>query len=229
MRIAFLGTGSAFSVERCNGAAVVDDRLLLDAGAPLLPHMHRLGIDPCGIRAVFLTHFHGDHVLGLPPFMLYRVFQPCGGPLTVVGPPGVEERIEGLLRLAWGRAWSEHASQLELGYHEAGPAGEVAGVPYETVRLEHGDVDCRGYRLRLGDRVLAYAGDSTASPPLDQLVHGAAVAITEATGPGAVPGHTSWEEARALAARHPETRFLFNHVFAGTMPGAVEDLAVVDV
>src|SRR2546421_2898387 len=42
--------------------------LLLDAGAPLLPHMHRLGIDPGAIEAVFLTHFHGDHVLGLPPF-----------------------------------------------------------------------------------------------------------------------------------------------------------------
>jgi ribonuclease Z len=228
VKIAFLGTGSAFSVERYNGAVVVDDRLLLDAGAPLLPHMHRLGIDPCRIRAVFLTHFHGDHVLGLPPFMLYRAFQPCG-PLAVVGPPGVEERIEGLLRLAWGQAWSEHAGQMELSYHEAGPAGEVAGVPYETVKLEHGSADCRGYRLQVGGRVLAYAGDSIASPPLDDLVRGAAVAITEATGPGTVPGHTSWEEARALAARHPDTRFLFNHVFAGATPGAVDDLAILEV
>src|SRR5262249_39543939 len=59
MKIAFLGTGSAFSLERYNGAVVVDGRLLLDGGAPLLPHMHRLGIDPGGIEALFLTHFHG--------------------------------------------------------------------------------------------------------------------------------------------------------------------------
>ena len=111
MRLAFLGTGSAFSVERCNGAVVVDGRLLLDAGAPLLPHMHRLGIDPAAIAAVFLTHFHGDHVLGLPPFMLYRAYQPSG-PLTIVGPPGVEERVEGLLRLAWGAAWPDHARNV---------------------------------------------------------------------------------------------------------------------
>ena len=38
---------------------VVDGRVLLDGGAPLLPHMHRLGVDPGGIEAVFLTHFHG--------------------------------------------------------------------------------------------------------------------------------------------------------------------------
>ena len=41
--------------------------------------------------------------------------------------------------------------------------------------------------------------------------------------------HTSWEEAQALAARHPQTRFLFNHVYSGTTPGAADDLAVVQV
>jgi len=46
---------------------VVDGRLLLDGGAPLLPHMHRCGVDPGAIEAVFLTHFHGDHTLGCRP------------------------------------------------------------------------------------------------------------------------------------------------------------------
>jgi ribonuclease Z len=228
MRLAFLGTGSAFSLERYNGAVVVDGRLLLDAGAPLLPHMHRLDIDPGAIEAIFLTHFHGDHILGLPPFMFYRGFRP-GGPLTVVGPPGVGAKVEGLLRLAWGDDWPQHAREIELTYLEAGAAGVAAGIRFETVKLDHASLDCRGYRLHIEGRVLAYAGDTTATPPLDDLVKDADVAITEATGPGQIEVHTSWEEAQALAARHPRTRFLFNHVFAGTIPGAVEDLAIVDV
>ena len=229
MRLAFLGTGSAFSLERYNGAVVVDGRLLLDAGAPLLPHMHRLGIDPGAIEAIFLTHFHGDHILGLPPFMFYRGFRPTG-PLTVIGPPGVERKVDGLLRLAWGdEEWPEHARGIDLIYREAAATGEAAGVRYEALKLDHGDMDSRGYRLHLGSKVLAYAGDSQATPPLDELVNGADVAITEATAPGQVEVHTSWEEAHALAARHPNTRFLFNHIFAGTTPGAVEDLTVIDV
>ncbi len=227
MKIAFLGTGSAFSLERYNGAVVVDGRLLLDGGAPLLPHMHRLGIDPGGIEALFLTHFHGDHVLGLPTFMLHRAFVASGG-LSVVGPPGVERRLEGLFHVAWGDEWRKVRELIGLTYHEAGASGEVAGVPYETVQLVHGDQDCRGYRLHLDGRILAYAGDSTATPPLDELVRGAAVAITEATAPDSSSVHTSWDEARALAARHPRTRFLFNHLYSGTLPGAVDDLAVVD-
>jgi ribonuclease BN (tRNA processing enzyme) len=227
MKIAFLGTGAAFSLERYNGAVVVDGRLLLDAGAPLLPHMHRLGIDPGAIEALFLTHLHGDHVLGLPTFMLHRSFQPTG-PLVVLGPPGVEDHLEKLFRLAWGEGWPRYRERIGLSYHEAGASGEVAGVRYETVKLAHGDMDCRGYRLHLGGKVLAYAGDTTATPPLDELVDGADVAITEATGPDSAGVHTSWDEAQALAARHPATRFLFNHVHSGTTPGAVEDLAVVD-
>src|SRR5262249_61263953 len=101
MKIAFLGTGAAFALERYNGAVVVDGRLLLDGGAPLLPHMHRLGIDPGAIEAVFLTHFHGDHVLGLPPFLFYRAYKPSGPP-TIVGPPGGEQQVGKLLPRAPG-------------------------------------------------------------------------------------------------------------------------------
>jgi ribonuclease Z len=228
VRIAFLGTGSAFSLERYNGAIVVDGRLLLDAGAPLLPHLHRVGVDPGDIEAVLLTHFHGDHVLGLPPFALYRAFNPTR-PLAVVGPPGVESRLEALCGLAWGEDWPMYRERARLTYHEAGVSGEVAGVRYETVKLDHGGEECRGYRIHLDGRVLAYAGDSTASPPLDELVRGADVAITEATGPDPGPVHTSWEEARSLAARHPGTRFVFNHLFTGSTPGAAGDLDIIDV
>jgi ribonuclease BN (tRNA processing enzyme) len=227
MRLAFLGTGSAFSVERHSGSVAVDGRLLLDAGAPLLPHLHRVGIDPGAIEVVFLTHFHGDHVLGLPQFVLRRAFFPAR-PLTVVGPPGVERRVEELMAIAWGPDWRA-GHGIDLSYQEALPAGEAAGVRYEAVRLEHGDMDCRGYRLHLGGRILAYAGDTIVSPPLDALVRGADVAITEATGPDPGPVHTSWDEAGALAARHPGTRFLFNHLYEGSVPGAVGDLDVLDI
>ena len=230
MKLAFLGTGAAFSLERYNGAVVVDGRLLLDAGAPLLPHMHRLGIDPGGIEAVFVTHVHGDHILGLPPFLLHRTFHPSGAPLTLVGPPGAEEALERLFVIAWGDEWPKYREAAQLGYQVAAAAGEVAGVRYESVKLEHGGMDCRGYRLHLDGRVLAYAGDTTAGAPLDQLVRGADVAITEATAPDGSDGvHTTWAEAAELSRRHPRTRFLFNHVYSGQTENAVRDLEVVDV
>jgi ribonuclease BN (tRNA processing enzyme) len=229
MRLAFLGTGSAFSVERYNGAVVVDGRLLLDAGAPLLPHMHRLGIDPAGIEAIFITHCHGDHVAGLVTYLLHRAFLAPGRALPLLGPPGTEARLEQLFVACWGEQWPAFRERSGLCYRAAEPAGEVAGVRYEALPLDHGAMDCRGYRLRVDGRVLAYAGDTIANAALDELVRGADVAITEATQAGRVEGHTSWEDAQALAARHPSTRFFFNHVYAGSTANAAGDLEVVDV
>jgi ribonuclease BN (tRNA processing enzyme) len=229
LKLAFLGTGSAFSLERYNGAVVVDGRLLLDAGAPLLPHMHRLDIDPGAIEAVFLTHFHADHVLGLPTYLLHRAFLTPNRPLALVSPPGGGERLEQLFSLAWGDEWPSFRQLSGLSYVDAEPSGVAAGVHYDAVKLDHGRMECRGYRLHLDGKVLAYAGDTVASAPLDRLVEGADVAITEATSPTFSPVHTSWEEAQELAARHPGTRFVFNHVHAGSLPGAASDLEVVDV
>jgi ribonuclease BN (tRNA processing enzyme) len=229
VRLAFLGTGSAFSLERYNGAIVVDGRLLLDGGAPLLPHMHRLGLDPGAIEAIFLTHFHGDHVLGLPPFLLHRAFVTPERPLVLVGPPGVEERLEHLFGMLWGEEWPAFRHLAALSYQEAEASGVAAGVRYETVKLDHGRMDCRGYRLHLEGRVLAYAGDTIVSPPLEQLVRDVDVAITEATAPDGSGVHTSWDEAHALAARHSGTRFIFNHLHGGSTVGAAADFDVVDV
>lgn len=230
MELAFLGTGAAFSLERYNGAVCVDRRYLLDAGAPLLPHMGRLGIDPGAIEAVFLTHFHGDHLAGLVPYLCYRAFAPEPRPLVIVGPAGVEERVDRLLDAAWGGAdWQEMRAGFPLSFQEADTQGYAAGVAYETVPLEHGKVPGMGYRLHLDGRLLAYAGDTRATPALDRLVEGADVAVTEATGPGEVHSHTSFEEAAELMGRHPSTRFFLNHVFSGDPPGAAQDLQVVEL
>jgi ribonuclease BN (tRNA processing enzyme) len=228
VELAFLGTGAAFSLERYNGAVAVDRRLLLDAGAPLLPHLHRLGIDPGGIEAVLLTHFHGDHLLGLPPFLLHRCFVDPR-PLLLLGPPGVEGTLEQLFRLCWGEEWLEFRQRFPLTYAEAQATGEVAGIRYETVPLKHGHLTVTGYRLQVGGKVLAYSGDTEATPALDRLVEGADVAVIEATGPGEPLSHTSWEQAAELTRRHPGTRFLFNHVYSGSPPEGVADFQVATV
>ena len=222
-----MGTGAAFSLERYNGAVVVNDRILLDGGAPLLPHLHRLGIDPGGIEVVFLSHFHGDHTLGLPTYVLHRAFI-SKTPLTIVGPAGVEERLERLFECSWGASWAEMRAFLPITYVEAGERGTVAGVEYETVQLKHGLEGCTGYRLRVDDRLLAYSGDTEPTSPLDTLVAGCELAIVEATGPGDPFSHLGWNQALALRDRHPGTRFFYNHIYESTIDGAVSDLEVVD-
>jgi len=191
--------------------------------------MFRCGVDPGAIDAVFLTHFHGDHTLGLPPFVLHRVFVDPR-PVTFVGPAGLEARLEALWEVSWGQDWQlAMKHRFNVSYQVAEPSGTAAGYKYESVKLDHGTSGSSGYRIQVDGKVLAYSGDTEATAPLDELVDGADVAIVEATGPGDVFSHMSWEAASELKARHPKTRFLFNHLYSGTVDGAVNDLEVVDV
>ncbi len=192
--------------------------------------MRRLDIDPQDIEVVFLTHFHGDHTLGLPPFVLHRIFVDKPRMLTFVGPEGIEERLESLFEVSWGIDWKPvMRPRFKVKYITARPRGQVAGFEYQTVRLDHGTAGSNGYRIRVGKKILAYSGDTEPTPPLDRLVDGTDVAIIEATGPGDVFSHMSWEAAAELQKRHPKTRFIFNHLYAGTMRGAAKDLQVVEV
>lgn len=203
--------------------------MLLDGGAPILPHMHRLGLDPGNIDIAFITHFHGDHTLGLPTFVLHRVFVDRR-PLTFVGPPGVAEHLERLWEIAWGGDWKRvMRPQFKVKYVTAKASGTVGGIRYETVKLDHGTMGSVGYRIHVNGKTIAYSGDTEPTAPLDKLVDGADIAIVEATGPGDVFSHTSWEAAGRLKKRHPDTRFFFNHLYSGTVTGAVKDLQVVKV
>ena len=191
--------------------------------------MHRLGLDAGAIEVVFLTHFHGDHTLGLPPFVLHRVFVDPR-PITFVGPEGIAERLEALWEVSWGPDWKlVMLPRFNATYQTAQPSGTAAGIEYEMIKLDHGTSGCNGYRIHINGRVIAYSGDTEPTAPLHALVEGADVAIVEATGPGDVFSHMSWEAAADLKKRYPKTRFMFNHLYSGTVDGAVDDLQVIEV
>jgi hypothetical protein len=161
--------------------------------------------------------------------VLHRVFVDPR-PITFVGPPGIEEKLEALWEISWGIDWKPvMRPRFNVTYETARPSGKVAGYRYETIKLDHGTSGSNGYRIWVDGRVLAYSGDTEATAPLDELVDGADLAVVEATGPGDVFSHMSWESATALKERHPKTRFMFNHLYNGTVAGAVEDLQVIEV
>lgn len=70
MKIRFLGTSyGAPSRDRYQQSILIEDcggfAYIFDAGAPVLDVLIRSGYSPSRIRAVFISHLHGDHINGL--------------------------------------------------------------------------------------------------------------------------------------------------------------------
>jgi ribonuclease BN (tRNA processing enzyme) len=116
---------------------------------------------------------------------------------------------------------------MELGEGAASPVGPARVTAFG---VEHASgAPAYALRVEYGGKVIAYSGDTEPTAPLEKLVDGADVAIVEATGPGDIFSHMSWEAAARLRKSHPHTRFFFNHLYSGTVNGAVKDLQVVEV
>jgi len=99
MRVTFLGTSGAIPTTARNPSALAvereGDRLLFDCGEGTQRQMMRYGTG-FDVEHVFLTHLHGDHVLGLPGLLETLDFNERDAPLAVHGPAGTRSQLEEL-------------------------------------------------------------------------------------------------------------------------------------
>ncbi len=218
MELAFLGSGNAFaSGGRYWSSFLANGRFLFDAPPTLLPHLKRLGTPLTNIEVIFISHFHGDHFMGLPfLFLEYVYLTERRDDLFIVGPPGVEERTEEFARLCYPEVTRE--SGYRRRYVEAKPGGEqyVNEVSFQAFTMNHvrEKMECFGYRVHLGEKTVAYTGDTMLCDEIIELAEGADVLVMDSTYTrGEGPEHMGMEDVRTVRKRvAPETTLVLTHL-----------------
>ena len=98
MEIIFLGTSSAIPTNHRNHSAIAmkafGEIMLFDCGEGTQRQMTRARLSPMKIDKIFLTHFHGDHILGLPGMIQSMAFRGRTEPLDIYGPPGLYQLVD---------------------------------------------------------------------------------------------------------------------------------------
>ncbi len=186
LRVTFLGTSGAVPTTERNQTAILvnreGDRLLFDAGEGTQRQMMRFGTG-FTVSDVFVTHVHGDHVLGLPGLVQTWSFNDRTEPLRIHTPRGTGSDLRTLVF-----ALKTHPSfPVEL--REVGPNEVVhRGDEYEirTFRTDHRTRSV-GYALvedeRRGrfDRERAEALGVPPGPLFSTLHAGEAVELADGT------------------------------------------------
>ena len=97
MELVFLGTSSAIPTSHRNHSAVAlkafGEIFLFDCGEGTQLQMSKAKISPMKINNIFITHFHGDHILGLPGIIQSMAFRGRKNPLHIFGPKGLVEMV----------------------------------------------------------------------------------------------------------------------------------------
>lgn len=143
------------------------------------------------LEAVFLTHFHSDHIAALPEFNLNSWVAGRPEPPSVYGPTGVTEVVEGLnaaYRLDSSYRVAHHGGELlspGLGVMQPKlmePEAELEfdGLTVASFHVNHDPIrPAVGYRFDYKGRSVVISGDATITPTLVEAATGADVLLQD--------------------------------------------------
>src|SRR5262245_50137746 len=125
--------------------------------------IRKFQVDPNTVRAIFITHLHGDHFGGLPFFILdAQLVSRRTAPLIIAGPKGLRDRLnaamEALFPGATGLDLSFEMVTCELEPHVT---HDVAGIRVTPYVVKHpSGADPFAYRIEADGKTLCYSGDT---------------------------------------------------------------------
>lgn len=199
MQVTLLGTGNPRpSLARFGQSILIEageQRLLIDAGRGSAQRLFEIGARDAlvGIGAVFFTHLHSDHVVGLPDLWLTSWVFGRATPLEVVGPPGTAE-MSGHLEQAYqwdidmrtkDEGFPRDGVRLNARNVQPGVVFERGGVRVTAFAVDHGGVTgpAYGYRVDYQGRSVAVSGDTVFHEPIAEHAKGVDVLIHEVISP----------------------------------------------
>lgn len=257
LKVTLLGTGSPIPVmERFGPSALVEagsEKVLVDCGRGASLRLWQLHTPLGAVTAVFLTHLHSDHIVGIPDLWLTGWLPPPfghrTGALQMWGPVGTKDLMANLQKA--------FAADIRFRTADGIPPQGVAilahdiaqGVVYEKngVKITAFEVDhatarpAFGYRIEYGGRSVVFSGDTRVSENLirfskgaDLLVHEVAWARAELQRKSEAARiilalHTTPEEAGTVFARVKPRLAVYSHIVLVTTDPAFTEPTSADV
>jgi len=249
-RVTLLGTGYPEPrMDRFGPSILVqagDSYFLFDCGRGATQRLAQIKAPPAGVNALFLTHLHSDHTVGIPDLWLTGWVQGRNVPLRVWGPSGTKSMMT---HLQEAYAFDVHirrdvderlpAQGVEVVAQDIGEGVvyQSGGVKITAFSVDHGPVKpALGYRVDFAGHSIVLSGDTRPSDNLVRFAQGADVLIHEVMDTDAFRSANTFTEERVqrVAAHHttPEAAgrifsrvkprlAVYSHIVPGSAPNLV--------
>ncbi|MGD9614328.1 MAG: MBL fold metallo-hydrolase [Alphaproteobacteria bacterium] len=248
-RVTLLGTGVPIPDPNRFGPATLveagEQKLLFDAGRGVPVRLWQLRIPFNKVGPLFLTHFHSDHVIGIPDLWLTGwLGGPFGrrkDPFHVIGPTGTKDLMGNLerayaadikIRIADENYPPEGVRVVAQEFPGEGVVFEKDGVRVIAFEVDHGEhiKPSFGYRIEYIGRSVVISSDTRFSENVIKYGTGADVLIHEVMGVRpellkdpqvrrVMDHHTSPQEAGTVFTRAAPKLAVYTHLVFRGGPG----------
>ncbi|MCQ3938661.1 MAG: hypothetical protein DPW18_16685 [Chloroflexi bacterium] len=219
-RVIILGSSNAIPTRDSENTHMVivgkERTLLIDSVSNPILRLEQAGLDFNDLTDLILTHFHPDHVSGVPLLLMDMWLMGRQKPLNIYGLHYTLDRMEGLMGFY---NWSEWPNFFPIVFYRL-PAREMTPVlacPDFIVHASpvHHMIPNIGLRIEFpaSGKLMAYSCDTEPCGEVIRLAAGVDALIHEATGE--LPGHSSARQAGAIAAKAEVGRLILIHYPTG--------------
>jgi len=222
-------------------------KLVFDCGRGATQRLYQLKIPFSEITALFLTHLHSDHTVGIPDLWLTSWVMGRTTPLPVWGPEGTKAMME---HLQQAYAFDIHIRRdvdtklpgagVEVIAQdiEEGVVYNTAGVKVTAFLVDHGEIKpAFGYRVDYDGHSVTLSGDTRPSENLIKFAQGTDVLIHEVIDPQAfgetvttdsgeqrrkiIEHHTTPEQAGIIFTRVKPRLAVYSHIVPPDVPDVI--------
>jgi len=186
--------------------------VLIDSGSNPLVSLKRAGLSADPLQTMILTHFHPDHVSGVPNFLMGLWLMGRTRPLSIYGLNVTLDKIQAMMSLF---EWKDWPGFYPVTFE---PAQSIAGLTIlETPDFHiqtaptHHLVPSLALKVtaRPSGKTLVYSSDTSPCDSVAQLARGADLLVHEVAG--AASGHSSPAMAGAMARQAGVGRLALIH------------------
>ncbi len=241
MTVTLLGTGSPIPEPDRSGPATLlqagGQTLLFDAGRGVTTRLYQLKVPMRDVTPTFITHYHSDHINGLPDLWLTgwlgAPWAKRTMPMQIIGPVGLLDITTNLTKAYAAdiriRITDEHYPPEGVSFdaHEFDKDGvvfEKDGLKVTAFEVDHGDKikPAYGYRVDYHGHAVTISGDTRKNDNVvrygagvDLLIHEVCAArpeVNDAQAQAVMAHHTSPQDAGTVFDRAKPKLAAFTHI-----------------